>query len=70
MSRPAVRNFLHALAAVLGGNLVYFLLVPYLPPAVRHVPSRIDPGMAVDFFLCLILFGIIKAVARRSSVQD
>jgi hypothetical protein len=60
-----VTNFIHALVAVLAGNAAYFLLVRYLPPAARHVPFRIDLGMVVDFWFCLVVFGMIKTIAGR-----
>jgi hypothetical protein len=62
-------NFIQALAAVLAGNAAYFLLVRYLPPQVRHVPFRIDLGLVVDFWLCLVAFGMIKTLVgwRRDS---
>ena len=68
MSKAAI-NFVHALAAVLAGNAAYFLLVRHLPPRARHVPFQIDLGLLVDFWLCLVAFGIIKTVAgwRRDS---
>lgn len=66
MSRTAVTNFVQALIAVLAGNAAYFLLLPYLPPAARHVPLRLDIGLVVDFWFCLVVFGIIKTVAGRS----
>ena len=55
-------NFLHALVAVLAGNAVYFLLLPYLPASARHVTLRMDLGMAVDFWLCLVALGIVKTI--------
>jgi hypothetical protein len=58
----SIRNFLHALAAVLAGNVVYFLLLPFLPPAARHVPFQIDLGLAVDGCFCLVFYGILKVV--------
>jgi hypothetical protein len=64
MSKSAT-NFIHALVAVLAGNAIYFLLVKYLPTQVHHVPFRIDLGMVVDFWVCLVVFGIIKTVAGR-----
>jgi len=69
VSKPAVANFIHALVAVLAGNAVYFLLMPYLPPGAKHVPFRMDLGLVVDFLFCLAAFGIIKTVAglRRNS---
>jgi hypothetical protein len=58
-------NFLQALAAVLAGNAAYFLLLPYLPMAARHVPFQIDLGLAVDGCFCLVFYGILKAVTGR-----
>jgi len=60
-----VTNFIHALAAVLAGNAVYFLLARYLPLTARHDPFRIDLGMVVDFSICLVAFVIIKTIAGR-----
>jgi hypothetical protein len=61
----ATANFIHALVAVLAGNAAYFLLMKYLPPRARHVPLQIDLGLVVDFWLCLVVFGLIKTVASR-----
>jgi hypothetical protein len=63
VSRPAMTNFVQALIAVLAGNAIYFILIPYLPPGARHVPNHVDAGLAVDFWFCLVVFGIIKTVA-------
>jgi cytosine/uracil/thiamine/allantoin permease len=62
-------NFLHALVAVLAGNAIYFLVEKYLPARAHHAPFKIDLGMVVDFWFCLVVFGIIKTVAgwRRES---
>ena len=65
MSKSTVANFLHALIAVLAGNAAYFLLMPYLPPRARHVPPRLDLGMLVDFWFCLVALGIVKTAAGR-----
>jgi len=65
-----VANFLQALAAVLGGNLVYYLLMPHLPVEARHLPRKYDLGMLVDFWICLVIFGAIKTLfGRRRSEQ-
>jgi hypothetical protein len=61
----SVANFFQALIAVLVGNAAYFLLGRYLPPMVRHVPFQIDLGLAVDFWFCLVVFGLIKTMAGR-----
>jgi hypothetical protein len=62
----ATANFIHALIAVLAGNGAYFLLMKYLPPRARHAPFQIDLGLVVDFWFCLVVFGIIKTIAGRS----
>jgi hypothetical protein len=69
VSKSTVTNFVHALIAVLAGNALYFLLVPYLPAGARHVPFRLDVGLIVDFWFCLAVFGVVKTIAgkRRES---
>jgi hypothetical protein len=66
VSRNTVANFVQALIAVLAGNAAYYLLLPHLPPAARHLPLRLDIGLVVDFWFCLVAFGIIKTLAGRS----
>jgi hypothetical protein len=72
VSKPARVNFVESLIAVLAGNLIYFLLMPYLPPAARHT-HRYDLGVVVDFWICLVVFGLIKTFnrwGRRSREQQ
>jgi hypothetical protein len=57
-------NFLQALFAIILGNVVYFLLVPSLPAIARHRPFRIDLGMVVDFWFCLVAYGLIRTARR------
>jgi hypothetical protein len=56
----AVRNFLDALVAVLAGNAIYFLLMPYLPRLIRHSLFREDWGLLVDFSICAVIFVGLK----------
>ncbi len=65
MSKPLLTNLVHTLIAVLAGNTVYFLLMSYLPSVARHVPFRLDLGLVVDFWFCLVAFGIVKTVSKR-----
>jgi hypothetical protein len=54
------------LVAVVAGNAIYFLLImPLLPPAGRHRIARIDLGLVIDFWVCLVVFGVIELVARK-----
>jgi hypothetical protein len=57
-------NFLQALLGIILGNIVYFLLVPSLPPIARHRPFRIDVGMVVDFWFCLAAYGLIRTARK------
>ena len=57
-------NFVQALVAVLAGNAAYFLLMPYLPAGARHSVFQLDWGLVVDFWFCLVIFGVIKTFAR------
>ena len=65
MSKPTVLvNFLQALLAIILGNVVYFALVPSLPPAARHRPFRPDLGMLLDFWFCLVIYGLIRTARK------
>ena len=55
-----VRNFLDALAAVLAGNAIYFLMMPHLPVIMRHSFPREDWGLVVDFLVCTTIFVGVK----------
>jgi hypothetical protein len=66
VSKQSVTNFVQALAAVLAGNAAYFLLLPFLPLSARHLPFRLDLGLLVDFWFCLVAFGVIKAFSSKS----
>jgi hypothetical protein len=56
------RQFWHSLAAVIIGNAVYFSLDQYLPPAGRHQPYKLDWGLAIDFWTCLVFYGLLNHI--------
>jgi len=55
------------LAAILLGNALYFALSPHLPPAAQHHSFTVDLGTVVDFWFCLLFYGLIElgAFLRR-----
>jgi hypothetical protein len=57
-------NLLQAFLAVVLGNVGYFLLAPSFPPVARHRPFHFDLGMAIDFWLCLVAYGLIRTARR------
>ncbi len=61
---PVLINFLQALAAVVLGNVVYLLLTPSLPPAVRHRPFQLDLGTLLDFWFCVVAYGLIRTARK------
>jgi len=58
--QSVVANFVQSLAAVLLGNAAYLLLSPYLPAPARHTVLKMDLGVLVDFWFCLVAFGLIR----------
>ncbi len=58
-------NLGKSLLAVVLGNASYFLLMPHLPQAAQHQPNRLDLGLLVDFWVCLVVWGVIAAAARK-----
>jgi len=67
VSKGAVpRNFLQSLAAVVLGNAIYFLIMPHLPPVARHSAFRtFDLGIFIDFWICVVVYGILEMIKRR-----
>ncbi len=64
MSKPSVLlNLIQALCAVILGNVAYFLLGPalHLP---RHRPFQLDWGLVVDFWFCVVAYGLIRTARR------
>ncbi len=60
------RRLLKQVIAIVLGNLLYFfLLMPHLPPAGRHRPDRLDLGLLVDFWVCVVLYGIIEWINKK-----
>ncbi|MGB8769473.1 MAG: hypothetical protein WCC92_07660 [Candidatus Korobacteraceae bacterium] len=60
------RRLLKQLVAVVVGNLLYFfVLMAHLPRSGRHQPFRLDIGLLVDAWVCLVLYGIIEWLDRR-----
>jgi len=56
-------NFIEAFAAVVLGNVAYFLLAPSFP-LPRHRPFQMDIGMVIDFWFCLVAFGLIRTARK------
>lgn len=64
------RIFKQTVAVVVGNLLYFFVLMPHLPAAGRHRPDRLDLGLIVDFWLCVVLYcvvlyGVIELIDRR-----
>ena len=65
MSKPSVLvNLAQALVAIVLGNVVYFFLLPWLPPVARHHRFHVDLGTVVDFWFCLVVYGLIRTARR------
>jgi len=61
-----LRRLLKQLIAVVAGSLLYFfVLMPHLPSAGRHQAFRIDLGLLVDAWICLVLYGAIEWLDRK-----
>ena len=56
------RNFWRSLIAILAGNAIYFSVEPYLPLKAQHQPFIIDWGLAVDFWICVFCWGLLRLI--------
>jgi hypothetical protein len=64
VSKPSVLlNLLQALLAIILGNVVYFFLAPSLP-LPHHRPFQLDVGLVVDFWFCVVAYGLIRSARR------
>jgi hypothetical protein len=59
------RRWAEYLVAVLGGNIVYLAIEPQLPTPLRHRMFQVDLGLALDFLICVALYGLVR-LARDS----
>ena len=59
-------RLLKQFAAVLIGSLLYFfVLLPHLPEKARHEPFRLDLGILIDAWICVVIYGLIELIMRR-----
>ena len=70
-NKCVLRRLLKQSVAVVVGSLIYFfVLMPHLPLAGRHQLFRIDIGLLVDAWVCLVLYGAIEWVDRKWRRKD
>ena len=55
LKKPFWRRFWLALVAVIAGNLIYLAFQRFLPSNARHTAFRIDLGLVLDFWLCVVI---------------
>jgi hypothetical protein len=58
------RLFKQFAAVLLGCLLYFFILMPHLPAAAQHQPFRLDWGLLVVAWVCLVFYGLIELLAR------
>jgi hypothetical protein len=47
---------------VLAGNAIYFSVERFLPARAQHQLYQIDWGLAVDFWICLVCYGLVRLI--------
>jgi hypothetical protein len=55
-------SFWQSLLAVLAGNAIYFSMQRFLPARAQHHLYQIDWGLAVDFCICLVCYGLVRRI--------
>jgi ABC-type uncharacterized transport system permease subunit len=56
------RSIWQPLIAVLAGNVIYLSVERFLPSRVQHQLYQVDWGLAVDFCICLVCYGLLRLV--------
>jgi hypothetical protein len=64
------RRWAEYLLAVLGGNVIYLAMEPQLPTPFRHRMFQVDLGLALDFLICVALYGLIRLVRGSGNRSD
>jgi hypothetical protein len=49
--------------SILLGNVLYFAVSPHLPAAAQHRTWAVDLGTIVDFWMCLMIYGLLELIA-------
>ena len=57
-----IRSWTKMLLAILMGNIIYLLLMPYLPDIFTHAAYRVDTGLFFDMLLCAMVYVAIRKV--------
>jgi hypothetical protein len=57
-----MHRLLRYLIAIILGNAIYFWVMPHLPQRIQHEPLQLDWGVAVDFCVCLVCYGVIRMI--------
>lgn len=65
-----LERWMRWLVIILLGNGLYFALFPYLPAPARHRGFHVDVGTLVDFWFCLIVFGVFELAAFLYGNRD
>jgi hypothetical protein len=64
------RRWTEYLIAILLGNGIYFAVLDRaLPAPLRHRPFAFDPGLAIDFACCLLVYAAIRLGIRRAHAR-
>ena len=58
------RSFWQSLVAVLVGNAIYFGVERFLPARAQHQLYKIDWGLVIDFWICLVCYGLVRLIRR------
>lgn len=56
------RSLWQPLIAVLAGNVIYVSVERFLPSSAQHQLYQVDWGLAVDFCICLVCYGLLRLI--------
>jgi hypothetical protein len=62
-----IYNWMRMLFAVLLGNVIYFAAQPVLPETARHHLYSIDPGLVLDFAICVGIYLLVRQQKKEPS---
>jgi hypothetical protein len=54
------KGWRRSLLAVMLGNLLYYASYDYLPPWAQNKPFAFDLGLALNFWVCVVVYILIR----------
>ena len=60
MRTMVIHNWMKMLLAILLGNVIYFVFLPFLADSLKHHLFTVDAGLLLDFAMCAGIYLLLR----------